>query len=196
MDRSAVVVYLGLVGVGLAAGAGTGFFAASPGGGQAAGQEVVSALEAQSGQNLELLKVERQEGMFKVDVRTQDDQIQTYYTSPTGNLFFTEGSATNPDTLTTVSRQKQQLGSCLRKKQATMYGNVSQQATQLQIRILGQENINNVYRDVNNATNLRAAAQQGVRRTPSLVYNDSTLPGVNTPGQIANFTGCSLQTKQ
>jgi hypothetical protein len=196
MDKSAVVVYLGLVGVGLAAGAGTGFFAASPAGGQAAGQEVVSALEAQTSQDLELLQVERQKGMFQVDVKTQDDRVQTYYTSSTGELFFTESSATSPGTVKEVARRRRRLGDCLRRKQATLYGNLSQRATQLQVRALGQSNLEGVYADVNNASVLRGAVQRGVGRTPTLLYNGSELSGVNTLNRIASFTGCKLDGAQ
>lgn len=193
--RSAATYALVLA-VGVAAGTGTGFFAASPSGGQAAGQDILTALETQTGQELELLQVEREQGMFRVDVRTANDQIQTYYSSTTGDLFFTEASATDPQAVTTIARQRQQLGNCLRRKDATLYGNVSQRATQLQIRALGQRNLNGVYQDVNNASVLSTAVQQGVQRTPALAYNGSALPGVNTPQGVANFTGCSFETGQ
>lgn len=196
VDSKTIATYVGLVAVGIGAGAGTGFFATSTSGGQAAGQNVLSALEAQTGQDLELLKVNKEQGMFRVDVRTQNDQVQTYYTSPTGDLFFSEGSATNPDTLITAVNQRQQLGSCLERKQATLYGNISQRATQLQIQAIGQRNLNGVYSDVNNASTLQTAVQRGVSRTPAFVYNGSTLSGVNAPAQVADFTGCSYNVSQ
>lgn len=196
MEYRTIAVYIGLVGVGAAAGVGTGFFTASASGGQAAGQNVISALEAQTGQDLKLLQVKKQQGMFQVDVRTQNDRVQTYYASPNGELFFSEGSATSPETLIKAVNQRQQLGECLKRKRAVLYGNVSQRPTRLQIQALGQRNLNGVYRDVNNASALRAAAQSGVTRTPAFVYNGSILSGVNTPAQVADFTGCSYNLSQ
>jgi hypothetical protein len=191
MDTQTVATYVGLVAVGIAAGAGTGFFAASTSGGQAAGQNVISALEAQSEQDLELLDVKRKQGMFQVDVRTQDDRVQTYYASPDGSLFFGEGSATNTETLTRVANQREKLGNCLQRKQVKMYGNISQRPTQVQIQALGQTNLDGVYSDVNNASALQAAVRQGVNRTPAFVHDGSSLSGINTPSRVAEFTGCS-----
>jgi hypothetical protein len=196
MDMRTVAVYVGLVAVGIAAGAGTGFFAASTSGGQAAGQNIVSALEAQSEQDLELLNVKRKQGMFQVDVRTQNDRVQTYYASPDGNLFFSEGSATNTETLTRVVNQREKLGNCLQRKQVRLYGNISQRATQVQIQALGQANLDGVYSDVNNASVLRTAVQQGVNRTPAFMHDGSSLSGINTPSQVAEFTGCAYNVTQ
>jgi hypothetical protein len=188
------MTYIALVGLGVVAGAGTGFFAASssPSGGQAVGQTITGALEAQSGQDLEVLQTEKEEGLFKVDVRTENDQVQTYYASPTGGIFFTQDSATRPETVEAVANQRRQLGDCLRNKQAVLYGNISQRATQAQIQVIGQGNLRGVYADVNNASVRRAAVQQGVQRTPALVYNGSALTGAETPQRIAEFTGCDF----
>lgn len=191
-----LAVYSGLIVVGAGVGAGTGFFAASPSSGQSAGQSVVSALEAQTGQSLELLQVANEQGMYRVDVRSPNDQVQTYYASPTGELFFSETSGTSPETLTQVVNQRQQLGDCLRRKDATLYGNISQRATQLQVQALGQRNIAAVYADVNNQSVLQMAAQQGVERTPAFVYNGTSLPGVNSPSRVSSFTGCEFNATQ
>lgn len=191
MKTATTAALVGLAAVCAAVGAGTGFFVASPTGGTAAAQSLVDGLEARGAEDLEVMQVEEERGMFKVDVRAQD-RVQTYYTSPTGDLFFAEDEASDPNMLERASNQRQRLGECLRNKQAVLYGNVSQRATRLQIGVLGEQNLDGVYLDVNNRSVLRAAVQQGVRRTPAFTYNGSALTGVNDRRAVADFTGCDL----
>jgi protein-disulfide isomerase len=83
--------------------------------------------------------------------------------------------------------------SCLEGKNAVLYGNLTQRATQLQIRVLGgTQNVANYYKDVKNPQNLQEADSRGVQSVPALWVNGQQEPltGVNNLEQISNFASC------
>lgn len=161
--------------------------------GQQAAQQLETTLEAQSGQQLELVSIETQNGFYKVDLKNQDNQLTTYYITQDGQMVTQESSLSNMNQLTATVAAQQQFMNCLSNRNVTFYGNASQQATLAQIQVLGGQYLASpIYQDVNNQQVLRQTAQRGVKQVPSLYYNGSVLAGANSINQISQFTGCSF----
>lgn len=158
---------------------------------QQASQKLVSTLEAQSGEQLEVVNVKRENGLYKIDVSNSQDQLSTYHMTQDGRLISSEMS--NLDQLRQRIAVQQQVTSCLSNQGAVLYGNSSQRATLAQIQTLGGVNmVSAIYKDVNTQGVLQEAAQRGITRVPSIYYNGSTISGVNSINQISEFTGCQL----
>lgn len=155
-----------------------------------AGQQVVTTLEAQTGQNLELINVESESGLYKVNVRDSNDQVSTFYVTKDGSKIASNVADLGQTRRVALARNS--LSQCLQDRNVVMFGNISQRETQAQIQLLGgQRRISGIYADVNNQQVLQQAARAGVRQVPAFFYNGSVRQGVTTPGQLANFTGCS-----
>lgn len=155
-----------------------------------AAEKVVSTLEKQSGQDLELLNVESVNGLYKVDLKTQENQVTTYYITKDGARLTTV--LADLDRINKVLDARKSFSECLSMNNVTLYGNISQQETRVQIQLLGGTRYAaSIYKDVNNRQNLREAANSGVSRVPSLYYNGSVLTGIKQIPQIEEFTGCS-----
>lgn len=157
--------------------------------GDAASQNLVDFLENQSGQDLEVMQVEKAGKFYEVDLRDSQDQVATYYTSQNGEMF-----TSNMQSQESINQRTQALvdfQQCLQNSETVMYGNSTQQSTQTQIqRLGGAAVVQPIYRDVSNTTNLQQAVQQGVQRVPAFVQNGNTVQGVQTLQQVEQFTGC------
>ncbi|MFB6213618.1 MAG: hypothetical protein ABEJ07_03600 [Candidatus Nanohaloarchaea archaeon] len=157
---------------------------------QQAGQEVVSTLEAQTGQDLELLNVEKRSGLYVVNVRGQNNQVSTFYVTQDGSTVAT--SVSSLDQTRRLANARSTLSSCMQQRNVVMFGNISQRETQAQIQLLGgQRYVSGIYADINNQQVLQQAAQIGIQRVPAFYYNGSVRQGVQTPQQLVQFTGCS-----
>lgn len=162
---------------------------------QQASQELVSTLEAQSGQQLEVVNVRSENGLYRIDISDSQNQLNTYYVTKNGRMA-SESMSNLQQLRQTIDIQKRFVG-CLSDRDATLYGNSSQQETLIQIQALGGENIvSPIYKDVRNQEILQEATQRGVRRVPSIYYNESVLSGVKEINQISQFAGCQLDTTQ
>lgn len=164
--------------------------------GQEAGQQLVSTLQKQTGQQYNLVKVDEKSGLYRVRVENPSSQLQTYYVTRDGSLF--TNTVTNLNRVNSLLNAQDEFASCLANRDVRLYGNSSQRATVLQVQLLsqamGSRNVNSIYRNVNNPQNLRQAAQLGITTVPSMYYNGSTLDGVNNLNRIQQFTGCSFNT--
>lgn len=157
-----------------------------------AAKNLESVLEAQSGQELEVVNVESENGLYKVDLKNQEDQLTTYHMTKDGESF-TQGFANIKDIRTVITAQNN-FRSCLSNNNIVMYGNLSQRPTQAQIQLVGGRSvIAPIYKDVSNNQTLVEAANRGVSQVPSLYKNGSTLSGVNNMDSVENFTGCSYE---
>ena len=155
-----------------------------------AGSNLVSTLEAQTGNSYSVLSTEGFHGLYRVDVRDPNDQVRTYYVTRDGSRV--TGSLGSLDQMMSVATSRSNFSSCLEEKNVVLFGNISQRQTQAQIQLLGGERyVSGIYADVNNEEVLRTAAQAGVQSVPSLVYNGSSIQGVNSVSRISNFTGCT-----
>lgn len=155
---------------------------------QQAGEDLATLLSDQTGQNYEFVSAQGENGMYRVDLRSPQNQLITYYVSKTGSLY------SNQVTSTEGMRQTIDFRNCLANKNTVMYGNISQQATQAQIQALGGTSmVTQFYRDINNPQVLQQAVNNGVQQVPAFYYNNQTLAGPVSAGQVANFTGCSIQ---
>lgn len=160
-----------------------------------ASQKLVSTLEAQSGQQLEVVSTESENGVYRVDVSDSQNQLSTYHVTKDGRMVSTGMSDLDQLRQTIVAQQN--FVSCLSNRDTVLYGNSSQQATAAQIQIMGGENIvSPIFQDVKDEEVLQEAAQRGVRRVPSIYHNQSTLSGLKQMDQIADFTGCQFGNSQ
>jgi hypothetical protein len=171
---------------------GTVAFTGTGSGGQTASQNLVSFLENQSGQELEVMETEKAGTFYRVSIRNPENQVGTYYTSSDGNMY--TQSMQNVDDIRERSTALAEFSSCLEDSGTTMYGNASQQATQLQIqRMGGAAVVQPIYKDVTNQTVLQEAVQRGVQRVPGFHRNESVIQGVQPLQQVEQFTGCQYQ---
>lgn len=160
-----------------------------------ASQKLVSTLEAQSGQQLEVVSTKTENGLYKIDVSDQNDQLSTYHVSKDGRMV--SSGMNDLDQLRLTIAAQQQFVGCLANRSAVMYGNSSQRATAAQIQSLGGTNtVSPIYQDVSSEGVLQEAAQRGVQRVPSIYYNGSALPGPSSVSQISEFTGCQFGGSQ
>ncbi len=156
---------------------------------QKVSQELVSTLENQTGQNLELINTKEESGVYRVDIRDSEGQLNTYHVTKDGK-FFSQNMVEIQQVKAAVSA-REDFSSCLEEKNVVLYGNSTQRSTVLQIRAMGgAQTVTDIFRDVNDPENLQEAASRGVRRVPALYYNQSTLQGVNSMESVTEFTGC------
>ncbi|MFB6158579.1 MAG: hypothetical protein ABEJ95_02850 [Candidatus Nanohalobium sp.] len=156
---------------------------------EAASRNLVSFLENQSGQNLEIIKTEEAGKFYQVEVKTADNRLNTYYTN--GEIF--TANMQNIEQLKKRLTELADFQQCLKRSGTVMFGNTSQQATQKQFQILGGTQIvSPIYRDVSNRSVLTAAVQNGVQRVPAFYRNGSIIQGIQTPEQVEKFTGCKI----
>lgn len=163
--------------------------------GEDVAENLAQVLENQTGQQLDVVNVERDKGMFKVDLRTADNQLSTYYVTNGGSSF--TQNLINIGNLRSSVEARNSFRNCLVDRNVRLYGNISQQPTQLQIQALGgSQVVGPIYQDVNNNQSLGEAAQVGITQVPAFYYNGSTLEGVNQLQQVEQFTGCSYQLSE
>ncbi|MFB6199786.1 MAG: hypothetical protein ABEJ83_02820 [Candidatus Nanohaloarchaea archaeon] len=154
------------------------------------GEEIKQVLSEQTGRNLELVSVERESKMYRINLKDQQNQLVTVYATLDGEKFST--GLVDTEQLAASLEARNRFTNCLENKSVIMYGNLSQRSTQAQIQLLGgTQTVQPIYRDVSNNQTLREAVQAGVKRVPAFVYNNSVLQGVKTVENIENFTGCS-----
>ena len=165
--------------------------------GMAAATQLERTLEAQSGQQLEIVNVKDQNSMYKVDLKDQQNQLTTYYITKNGQLTVRSDSVSNLNQLTLTVVAQQQFTNCLASKNVTLYGNASQRATAVQMQALGGQHLASpIYRDVNSQGILQQAVERGVQNVPSFYYDESVLSGLNNVNQISQFTGCQYGSFQ
>ncbi|MFB6145190.1 MAG: hypothetical protein ABEJ99_01655 [Candidatus Nanohaloarchaea archaeon] len=162
--------------------------------GQQAVQNLVSILENQTGQDLNLVNVKRSDGMYEVNLKTSNSKLATYYVTADGEKF--TSSLTDISHLKQFISAREDFSQCLVDHNVTIYGNISQRTTQLQIKALGGvRTVQPVYRDVSNKKVLQSAVSIGVRRVPATYYDGEFREGVMQLDKFENFTGCTLSTR-
>ena len=177
-----------LVGTLLGIGLTFGYTALSASSGGASNQ-LVNFLENQSGQELEVVNSEPAGQFHKVDIRTGQDQLTTYYTD--GEQF--TSNMQNMQDLRDRNTALTQFSQCLQDSGTVMFGNSSQRATQAQIQALGgTQVVAPIYQDVTNQQTLQQAVELGVQQIPTFVKNQSAIQGTQSVQQVEQFTGCSL----
>lgn len=156
-----------------------------------AADNLVSLLETQSGQEYEIVSVQSENDLYKIDISDSENQLSTYYVTRNGEMM-TNSMNEFQELESTVEAQRS-FSNCLSDRDAVMYGNTSQRSTNLQIQILGGSNmVSPIYKDVNSQQNLQEAVDRGISSVPGLYYNGSVISGVNQISQISEFTGCQF----
>lgn len=172
--------------------AATNFTESSP---DTATQEFISSLEKSSGQELELVSLDEENGLHKAQIKNQDDQLTTYYLTGNGELVIEESGVTGLQQFSQQVDARANFTGCMAEKNVVMYGNASQQETTAQIQLLGGTNmVSDIYVDVNEQQNLREAIQRGIQRIPAFYHDNSTLQGIQSFNNLENFTGCSYNS--
>ncbi len=153
-------------------------------------RDVVTVLEDSTGQDVELVNFEEENGLYRADMKDSSNQLVTYYVTKDGEKL--SQNMVDLDEVRKATEARKEFSSCLEDRNVTMYGNASQQATQLQIQALGgAQTVSTVFEDVNNRQVLQEAVSRGINRVPAFYTGGETLQGVNQVGQIEKFTGCS-----
>lgn len=156
-----------------------------------AANKIIETVEQQSGQSLELVNTEAESGLYKVDLRTQDDTLSTFHVTKDGRMF--SNAMQDLDEIRDVLNAQKEFYSCLADNNTVMYGNMSEQETVLQVQLMGGGNqLGDIYRDVNDEENLQEARDRGIETVPAFYLGGNTLEGVQQMEQIEEFTGCSL----
>lgn len=189
IDRRTVsLLLLGLL-IGSALTAGAEKLSASSG--EAAAQELISTLEKSSGQDFELVTLEKQNGLYQAQIKNQQDQLTTYYITEDGSSIIQESGITNLKQFSSRVDAQAEFSNCMAEKDVVMYGNLSQQETVAQVQLLGGANqVSGIYADVNQEENIVEVINRGIQRIPAFVYDNSTLQGVQSVSSLENFTGC------
>lgn len=158
---------------------------------QRAGELVSDTLGDSAGANFEVVKVEEESGLYAVDLSAQN-QLQTVYITKDAELFTTAMNSLSG--LRETLELQRTTETCLNNRNATMYGNITQRETQLQIQAMGgTERVDGYYQDVNQQGVLQEAANNGVRAIPAFVVNGEVLQGVNNLTAVREFAGCNAQ---
>lgn len=159
-------------------------------------QDLISTLEQSSGQELELINVDEQNGLYRAQIRNQDDELTTYYMTKNGEMVAQESGLTNFSEFNNTVSAQADFSQCLEDRGVVMFGNQSQRSTLAQIQLLGGANmLSNIYADVNNNQTRQQAVQLGIQTTPSFYYNESVVQGTQTVNQISSFTGCQFDVE-
>lgn len=163
------------------------------GSGDQVAQDLISTLEQSSGQELELINVDERNGLYRAQIRNQDDELTTYYMTKNGKMIAQESGLTNFSEFNNTVSAQADFSQCLEDRGVVMFGNQSQRSTLAQIQLLGGPNmLSNIYADVNNNQTRQQAVQLGIQTTPSFYYNDSVAQGTQTVTQLSSFTGCNF----
>ncbi|WEL19817.1 hypothetical protein [Candidatus Nanohalococcus occultus] len=156
---------------------------------QRAGELVSDTLANSTGSTYDVVNVNEQSGVYAVDLNVQN-QLQTVYVTKDAELFTTAMNSLSQ--LRETVQIQASTETCLTEKNATMYGNVTQQETQLQIQVMGGTNrVDSYYQDVNQQGVLQQAADDGVQSVPSFVVNGEVLRGINNITSVREFAGCT-----
>lgn len=159
---------------------------------QSSAKNLVSTLEKSTGQDLELVKVDEQNGMYRAQIKNSEDQLSTYYISKNGEIVVEESDVTYLKNFSQRVDALAEFTDCLAEKNVTMYGNLSQRETVAQVQLLGGTNqVSDIYSSLNQRQNLAEAVQRGVQRVPAFYYENSTIQGVQSVENLEEFTGCS-----
>jgi hypothetical protein len=153
---------------------------------------LISYLENQSNQTYEVLNREKIGALYEIQVTNEEDQLTTFYVSKDGNRF-----TQNLQSIELLRERNQALtdfSNCLSGSNTIMFGNSSQQSTQLQIQRLGGSNtVAPIYRDISNETVLQTATQLGIERIPAFYRNETIVQGVQNLETLEGFTGCEYE---
>lgn len=154
-------------------------------------QDLVETLEQRSGQDLELITSTRENGLQKIQVKDQQDTLQTYYMTPDGERVVEEQNLIDYSNFKKNVKASKEFSQCLNDRNFVMFGNQSQQTTLYQIQVLGGANmVSDFYADVGDNQTLQQALRLGIQRIPAFYYNQSVIEGVHTVPQLEEFTGC------
>lgn len=156
---------------------------------QQAGQTVSETLGNSSGSNFEVVSVDERSGLYEIDLSAQE-QLQTVYVTKDAELFST--AMTSLSALQETVALQRSTESCLNSENVTLYGNITQQETQLQIQAMGGTNrVDGYYQDVNQEGVLQQAVDRGVQALPAFVHDGEVLSGVNNLSAVRGFAGCT-----
>lgn len=156
-----------------------------------AANKIIETVEQQSGESLELVNVETESGLYKIDLRTSENTLSTFHITKDGKMF--SNAMQDIDEMNNVLNAQQEFYTCLEENNVVLYGNMEEQATVLQIQLLGGGNgLQDIYRDVSDEENLQEAQSRGVESVPAFYLGGNTLEGVQQIEQVEEFTGCNL----
>jgi len=96
-------------------------------GSEEAGERAVSLLEKQNNQELEIINVQTESNLYRVDISNQNDQLSTFYVTKDGSKLTRE--MVDIEQIRSTLNTREEFSNCLSER-VVMYGNMSQQQTQ------------------------------------------------------------------
>lgn len=156
---------------------------------QEAGEMVAETLSRTSGIEYQVSDVREEEGMYQVQLEADGQETNYFFVTKNGKFF--AQTMTDMEEVQSTLDQREEVETCLNNKNVTMYGNLSEAQTQLQIRAMGgSQRVSEYYSDVNNPQNLQEAVQNGVQSVPAFLFDGETLTGVNNLTAVSEFANC------
>ncbi len=157
--------------------------------GQDVAENLASVLEQDAGEPLEVINYEERNGVYEVNLRNTENNIFAYHATKDGQLF--SAQMMDIDEAEAVIQTEADLEECMRESGTVMYGDQTEQETVAQVQIIGERVAGNIYRDISDEQVLEEAVSQGVESLPAFYRDGSTLEGVHSVEDVAEFSGCS-----
>jgi|GEM_PF-713925 len=157
--------------------------------GQDVAENLASVLEQDAGEPLEVINYEERNGVYEINLRNTENNVFTYHATKDGQLFSAQMMDINE--VEAFIQAERELEECMRESGTIMYGNQTEEETVAQIQVIGERVVGSIYRDVNNEQVLEEAVSQGIESLPAFYRDGSTLEGVHSVEDVAEFSGCS-----
>lgn len=158
---------------------------------ESASNQLVEVMQNVTDQEYEVVNIDSEAGLYRVNLRTEDDTLETFHVTKNGEMFAPEMQ--NFEEIKQINQDREEFYSCLEENQVVIYGNLEEEETILQLQLLGGEDLENIYRDVRQEEVLEEARNRGVERIPAIYHDGNVLEGVNNLEEVEEFTGCTLE---
>lgn len=153
-------------------------------------KEIYSIL---TGGEVEVMKVVDESGLYKVTVRFNDatgrSTVQDVFVTKDGK--FIAGTVINTNSYKITLTNDKQFAQCLSDKKLLVVGASNDQASVMQLQILGTF-ASSVFFDC--VQNQQVCQQSGIQSLPTVLYNSQNYTGLYTLRFFENLTGCAYNT--
>ncbi len=143
--------------------------------------------------DVEVMKVVEESGLYKVTIKFADNTgrntVQDVYVTKDGKLI--AGNIINMNSYKITLTNDKQFSQCLSDKKLFVFGAANDQASLLQLQVLGAFS-GRVFFDC--AANLEVCQQLGIQSVPTVIYNNQNYTGLYTLRFFENLTGCVYNT--
>jgi len=162
---------------------------------QKVGEKVKSLYElANPGIAVEIIQISKESGIYKVLMKTTDITgavgLMEAYVTKDGKLLISTESVIRVEKFIEQMTKMRNFVDCLDSKGVRIAGISNQTATLLQLNVLGTYSTKLYFACEGNQLN--ACVQAGITQVPSVIFNNTAYPGVQTVQWFESLTGCKL----